>query len=251
MEQIFATGANITNLPLVFGLLFALIVLLLLVVFFVSPKKFSRKELMAEAWLLVKKYFWILAGIIALQFILVNLPSIVEEIVKTAYRMSESNPFVALSNTIITIIIASIVQPGLIGIALKVVAGSAPRFDDLFSQTRVALKFFCGSFLYNVIVFVGLLLLVVPGVIWSLKFSFWQYALVDKNAGILESFHASSRMTAGYKKSLFVLYVYLGALNVLGILALGVGLFVTAPLTILVLARVYRKLSDASSIQTA
>lgn len=251
MGQIFATGANITNLPLVFGLLLALIAILLLVVFFVSPKKIPRKEFMAEAWLLVKKYFWVLVGVVALQFILINLPSIVEEAVKNAYKLRESNLFVALSATLITIIISSIVQPGLIGISLKTADGGTPRFADLFSQARIALKYFCGALLYNVIVFVGLLLLVIPGVIWFLKFSFWQYALVDKNAGILESFHASSRMTAGYKKSLFVLYVYLGALNTLGIIALGVGLLATVPLTILVLARVYRKLSDASSIQLA
>lgn len=251
MEQILATGANSTNLLLVFGVLLALIVILLVVVFFVSPKKFSRKEFIGEAWLLVKKHFWVLVGVVALQFILINLPSIVEEAVKNVYKLREINLLASFSNTIITIVIAAIVQPGLINIALKTIAGGAPRFEDLFSQSRVALKYFCGSLLYNVIVFVGLLLLVVPGVIWFLKFSFWQYALVDKNVGILESFHASSRMTAGYKRSLFVLYVYLGALNALGILALGVGLLVTAPITILVLARVYRKLSDASSTQTA
>jgi uncharacterized membrane protein len=96
--------------------------------------------------------------------------------------------------------------------------------------------------LYGLVVGVGLLLLIVPGVIWGLKFGFAGFLVVDKKRDPLEAFRESNRLTAGVKGQLFVFALLLLGVNLLGALALGVGLFVTVPMTYLAAAYVFRRL---------
>jgi uncharacterized membrane protein len=52
----------------------------------------------------------------------------------------------------------------------------------------------------------------------------------------------SSRLTYGHKKRLFIFFVALLCLNILGLLALGIGVLVTYPMTIVATGIVYRQL---------
>lgn len=245
------TGAQIASAYALLGFIVACLALALLIVFFVSPKAFPRKEYMGAVWPLVKRYFWSFFGILVVWQILVNLPSAVLGIMQALNRIPEGEPISAFLSYGVMTVISTILQAGLISITLTVIGGGAPRFSDLFSQVRLFWRYLAGSILYGLIAFGGFLLLVVPGVVWILKFSLWPYFLVDKNTGVIEAFKMSSRATAGYKRSLFVLYIYLGALNLLGIAALLVGLFVTIPITLLTSAWVYRRLSGGMPAPTA
>lgn len=242
-QTVEATGADVGAAYALLGGLLVGLVLALLIVFFVSPKAFPRKEFMSAAWSFVKKYFWVFVGILVVQQVLVNLPSIITGVIQFVYQLPEDEPISTLLNLLVTTVISIVLQAGLVGIALKTIAGGVPRIADLFSQTRVFWRYVGGSILYGLITFGGLLLLVVPGVIWFLKFSLWPYFLVDQNVGVIQSLKMSARATAGYKPSLLVLYIYLGALNILGLLALVVGVFVTMPITLLTMGWVYRRLN--------
>lgn len=242
------TGTQIASVYAILGFIVAFLALALLIVLFVSSKAFPRKEFMGVAWPLVKRYFWSFFGIMVVWQILVNLPSVVLGIMQALNRIPEGEPISAFFSYVVMTVISTILQAGLISIMLTVIDGGAPRFSDLFSQVRLFWRYLAGSILYGLIVFGGILLLVVPGVVWSFKFSLWPYFLVDKNTGVIEAFKMSSRATAGYKRSLFVLSIYLTALNLLGSAALLVGLFVTIPITLLTFAWVYRRLSSGIAV---
>lgn len=246
-QTVEATGADIGAVYAILGILLVGIVIALLIVFFVSPKAFPRKEFMGTAWPLAKKYLGTFVGILLVQQILVNLPSIITGVLQFVYKLPEEEPISSSLNFLVTTAISIILQAGLVAIALKTIAGGTPRVADLFSQMRFFWRYLGASILYGLIVLGGFLLLIVPGVIWFLKFSLWPYFLVDQNVGVIESLKLSARATKGYKPSLFVLYIYLGAVNFLGIVALFVGLFFTAPITLLAIAWVYRRLSASVS----
>lgn len=241
-------GADIGAAYAVLGLMLFFVVLALLIVFFVSPKAFPRTAFMAVSWPLVKRYVWIFVGILVVQQILVNLPSVITGIIQFSYGLDDDELISNSINLLATAVIGVFLQAGLVSIALKTVAGGgAPRFADLFSQTRVFWRYIGGTILYGLMTVGGLLLLVFPGVIWFIKFSLWPYFLVDKNVGVIESLKMSARATAGHKPSLFVLYIYFAALNLLGLMAFFVGLFITVPITLLTFAWVYRRLSGADT----
>jgi uncharacterized membrane protein len=89
---------------------------------------------------------------------------------------------------------------------------------------------------------VGTILLIVPGIIWALKFQFYGYYIVDKNLKPVDALKMSAMSTSGKKGNLFVFFVLLGLINFLGLIALLVGLLISVPVTLLAYVYVYRLL---------
>ena len=89
-----------------------------------------------------------------------------------------------------------------------------------------------------------------PGIIWSLKYAFVRYFIVDKGLSIKEAFLESSKITSGSKWNIFWLSILIAIINILGALAFGVGLLLSIPITIMAYAYVYRKLLEGYTINT-
>jgi uncharacterized membrane protein len=101
--------------------------------------------------------------------------------------------------------------------------------------------------IYLIIVAVGLLLLVFPGIIWAVKFSLFPFMVVDKGAGWIESLKLSSRATDGAKWDLFAWYFVTIVVYMAGLFALGVGLFAAIPIVWIGMAFIYQKLIGEKS----
>ncbi len=88
-------------------------------------------------------------------------------------------------------------------------------YGDIFRGFSVFPAAVAVSFLYGLIVTGGLLLLVLPGVIWGLAFVFAQYSVLDRKTGVRGSFRYSSAITQGFKERLFPLGMLWAALEVM------------------------------------
>ena len=98
---------------------------------------------------------------------------------------------------------------------------------------------------------IGIPLLLVLGVIFSLMFMFSGFLVIDRELGPIEAMKESYRMTYGYKWSLLGLLLLLFLINVLGLLAFIVGIFVSAPVSLLAVTHAYRVLSGGARTQPA
>jgi hypothetical protein len=107
----------------------------------------------------------------------------------------------------------------------------AGYFPFLLTQVLLAL-----------IVFGGLILLIVPGVIWAVTYGFAPLLCAAENDDPIAALRESRRLTAGHRRSLFVFGLLCIGTNILGALALGIGLFVTIPTTVIATAHVLRRL---------
>jgi uncharacterized membrane protein len=67
------------------------------------------------------------------------------------------------------------------------------------------------------------------------------YLVFDRGLGGVDSLKASWKLMTGYRLSFFVLMLTLAGINILGVMALCVGFFATAPLTAIVLAVFYER----------
>lgn len=135
------------------------------------------------------------------------------------------------------------IQLGLVGLGLKVVDGQKIDFNDLFSKMHLFLKYVIAHFIYGLIVFVGMILFIIPGIIWGLRYSLYPFFIVDKGAGPIEALKMSAEATNGAKWDLFGLAIVSGLIFFLGALLFFVGLFIAIPVLVIVWAYVYRKLS--------
>ena len=119
---------------------------------------------------------------------------------------------------------------------------SKGEFADLFSCFPLFFKFLFSYILYSLIVCGGYVLLIIPGIIWGIKFWFFDYFVIDKWLGPVEALKKSYGITTGVKWNLFVFFLAVIGINLLGALCLLIGLFVTIPTTMVATAFVYRKL---------
>ncbi|MGD9502193.1 MAG: DUF975 family protein [Methyloceanibacter sp.] len=92
---------------------------------------------------------------------------------------------------------------------------------------------------------------VILGVILSLMFFFSGFLVIDRGLGPIEALKESHRITDGYKWDLFWLSLLLMLINVAGLVALVVGLFVSAPVSLLALTHAYRVLSGMAAARPA
>jgi len=143
---------------------------------------------------------------------------------------------------LVSLAISIVVQVGFTKIILDLHDGKPLNFSHLYTLYPLALRFLGASILYGFIVAVGFILLIIPGVIWALKFQFYSFLIVDKNVGIMDSLKKSSVLTSGIKMNLFLFALLLVVINIAGALALIIGLFATIPTTIMATVFVYRKL---------
>ncbi len=133
---------------------------------------------------------------------------------------------------------------GLVKISLDFCRGEKGSLLDLFAHYRLLGTYLPGAILYALIVVGGFFLLIVPGLVWSVKFWFFDYAIVDEEAGPVESLKTSATITQGLKWELFVFFLLLFLINLAGALVCFVGLFATLPTTMIAAAYVYCKLRD-------
>lgn len=99
------------------------------------------------------------------------------------------------------------------------------------------------SLLLVVILIPAFLLLIVPGVILALMFLFSGLIVLDRGLGPIEALKESARITKGNRWRLFLFVLAMVGVNLLGLLALVVGLLVSVPVTTLALVHAYRALA--------
>ena len=103
-------------------------------------------------------------------------------------------------------------------------------------------NFFAASVLVGVVVVLGLILLIVPGIILALMFSQTIYLVVDRKLGPIEAMKESKRITDGHKWELFLLMLLSIGIVILGVVCLFVGLLVAIPVVYLAQVHAYRLL---------
>lgn len=100
-------------------------------------------------------------------------------------------------------------------------------FDGPNSAAGIALYIMGGLISYTLIIIV------------TLRWSFVWYIAADEGATATQAIKKSQDMTEGIRPTIFLISLIAGLFAIAGIIALGVGVFVTYPIAILVMAAVY------------
>jgi uncharacterized membrane protein len=131
---------------------------------------------------------------------------------------------------------------GLAKIYLRFRDGERPIFENLFDGLAHFHKYLGACIIVSFAVMMGLLLLIVPGIVFLIRLWFLGFVIVDSKAGPLEAIQQSWDISRGHTKSLLGFFFILIGLNLLGLICLGVGVLVTLPISGLALAHIYRTL---------
>ena len=139
------------------------------------------------------------------------------------------------------------IQLGWLKSLLKVEDGGSIQFKEIFNYGNLFWKYVAVSILYMLITAAGFILLIIPGFYFMLKYLFAPIIVIDKEVSIREAFDHSKTLTQDIKWKLLGFLIVMGLVNLLGILALGIGVLVTLPVTALALIHIYRNLGQEAS----
>ncbi len=182
------------------------------------------------------------------------------QVVDDAWRILKSNmfPIIGVFLLYIIVIIVANVIPFLGRIASFVITGPLAAglswyclgqirkrgvgVSALFDGFKVFLPALGAYLLIALFTILGFIALIIPGIILALAFSLSYFFIIDKNMGPWEAMKASFDISKGYRWRILSINALCTLINILGLLCLGVGILVTAPLTTLASAAFYERL---------
>lgn len=138
-----------------------------------------------------------------------------------------------------------------LGVSLKLIDDKEAVYADFWRPQSRFWFYVLATLLYGLIIGVGTLLLIIPGIIFGLMFMFYGYVMVEKGLGPIEALKESKRLTAGVKWDLFLFSLLAIGLNLLGVLALIVGVLATMTVTFIAMAHLYRQRTRALEASSA
>ena len=198
-------------------------------------KQFDKVGLIKQSWELVKKN----AKFVAILMVAFVGYQIIQGVVQGFFGEGLLASLVSLGFTVLTLFF----QIGFIKIILKLIDGHKAEISELWAYPQYLLRMIGATIVYTIIVVIGFILLVIPGIYLALRLQFYSYYIVDKNAGALDSLRMSWKATDKNVINIFLFMLLIIGINILGALALLVGLLITIPVSIIAVTLLYRKLS--------
>jgi len=146
---------------------------------------------------------------------------------------------IALSNPISGAVLGGPMTTGFYIVADRIRRNKPVELPDFFNAFDRFLPLFILNLLIALVVFLGLLLLVVPGIYFAVSYLFAHFFVWFYGEDPTEAVRLSRKMVSGNFGQILLLCLILGAINFLGLLAFGVGLLLTLPFTYCVLYAVF------------
>ena len=128
------------------------------------------------------------------------------------------------------ILFSMVIGMGVTNAFLSITRGKKVTMETFTSMLPRVFNYLAAQFLMLLIIFGGFILFIIPGLIFSIKYMFTLYLVIDKGMGPIEALKASGKLTDGIKWDLVGFMAAIIILMYSGILALVVGLLVTIPL---------------------
>lgn len=198
-----------------------------------QPAKLSITDALTYGWKATNRY----VGFYFTLALLILLFNFIPSVFAAFFDNSVYTP--VIRGIFITLI--AIVTLGMIRTTLSHADKKDASLADLFRLNLFG-KYLLTSLIYLFLVVGGLILFIIPGVYWGLKYQFATYLLVDKKLSIAKSFEESAKLVQGYEWDLLSYWLVMILLNVVGILFFVIGVVVTLPITITGYTHLYRQL---------
>ncbi len=183
-----------------------------------SEKTFSKEAIIQEAFDILEKNLGFLFLLLFISFVIPAIPSLYimipfqlhppankAELIKAIEKFNELA--MLYSPIILTMVIWSyITMAGVFyKIPLNLIRKIPVKLSQMFTNFSTIIRLLLGYLLVGIIVTIGAIFLIVPGVYLSIRFQLFAFLIVDKNLGVIESLKESWRLTEGKVGNLFVL----------------------------------------------
>lgn len=201
--------------------------------------RFTIGEALSVGWEKTKKHFWFLAVVFIGVWLVSMIPSFIIGDTQNADARGSSGGLLGF-------LIGIFIQIGVIRLTLKILDDVHGTWRDFIPDWETFWNMLLGTILYVLMCIAGFILLIVPGIIWAIKYRFYSYLIVDKRMKALDALKESGRITQGEKMHLFQFALLSILITIAGALVILVGLLAAIPVIAISFAWIYRRLSGAA-----
>jgi len=154
--------------------------------------------------------------------------------------------FVAVG--VIGILVSTALRMGYVNLTLDSARNKQVYYKTILNQMSLkkAWRFLIANFLVTLNIIVGLILFIIPGILYALKYYFVSYLIVDKDMKPREAMKESGRLTKGVRFKLVSLTVVYFLIAILGFLVFGVGVIPASIVISIANAYIFNKLLEQS-----
>jgi uncharacterized membrane protein len=165
------------------------------------------------------------------------------------FLTGDDEGFLSFILTIVGVLIQWWMYLGLMRIALAAYDGQSISVQMLFGESwKTLLQYAIAAILTAILTFIGLVLIIVPGIIVSVMLSLAPFILLDRHVSGIEAMKESRRLTRGHRMNLFLLFLLITLLNIAGLLVVGVGLLVSMPVSLLAFVYAYKQIEKGIAL---
>ncbi|MCW1888521.1 MAG: hypothetical protein KIH67_003120 [Candidatus Moranbacteria bacterium] len=197
---------------------------------------FSATNIIGQAWEVWKKHIvftWMILGIM-----------LAVSIVFSIINPKGDSALISILSSLVSLFF----ELGAIALLLKLVrTDTEGDIKEIAGQKAIYVQALIATIVFALMLFVGFLLLIIPGVYVAVRFMLLPYVLVDQKLGWKESLKEASRLSEGNRLNLFGFILLLTLMNFVGALLLLVGLLVTAPVSYIAMTMAYEHLKKEKS----
>jgi uncharacterized membrane protein len=211
--------------------------------------EFSTGAAIRFGWETFKRRPWFFVGSTFLILLASGVANGLTSGIDAAFTGSPEEP--SIIGTVVNFALGTLISMG--ATAFYLAAHDNPDTADLslLWHPRPFWKFLGASILLSLAVAIGLVLLIVPGIIFGLMFMFATFVVIERELGPIDAMNESNRLTRGHKWQLFGFVLVLLLINVLGLMALVVGILVSIPVSTLAFVHAYRVLGGKAEPRPA
>ena len=141
------------------------------------------------------------------------------------------------------ILLVGPVDYGVLFAYLKAARGDKLEISNMFEAFRNYWNAVLANILVGVIVIIGFILLIIPGIIFACKLVFTPYLVVDRKMQVIEAVKESWRMTNGHAWEVFLIGLLAIPISIAGLICFGVGIIVSLMWIRLAFASLYHSVS--------
>lgn len=190
----------------------------------------------SHAWHTLKNNFPELLLVFLLQ-IVVSLPTGLGSFIFDPYLTGLL--FSGLFNLVYSLVVILPVSFGICWVYLKAVRGEPFRPTDIFFSFQQITNVIIAGVLMGFIIGAGIIMLIIPGIIFACKLAFVPYLVMDEKLEATEAIRKSWNMTKGYSGNIFLTGFLAFFIFLLGVLCLLVGVIPASILVSLAFATIY------------
>lgn len=154
----------------------------------------------------------------------------------------------SLGGEFVVLLLTGPLELGFSYFVLTVVAGSTPELKDLFKGFTFFLNAFLAYLIQGILIIVGIILFIVPGIVIGLGLSMTFFIMAEKpEQSFTDALQESWELTKGNRLKILGLFLRFIPWYILGALCFGVGILVVHPWCMTALAALYQELKQTKN----